>query len=509
MRTLVLILLFIAVPLAGGSLKPELESEFWKGSGADADFASEIINDRDCVSSEQYFDSCRKALLLGAKIQNIERRPEFKKLAAAPFGPDFKFGVLLDAIVAAEKSGNPEWLIGRMINAQLKAFDPYGQLTPESYSEYLLNGENTTYYGTGLETQVTGEGLFVFAIFPQSPASRAGLRVHDRILSLNGARIETLSQAHNSVARMGGGPGTKLALEIRRDGRIFPVTLEVAPVAIPEDPAAGISMDGKNFLQVRLRNFSRGTCDNLKSRLKEAGPVAGLILDLRHNRGGLVEESECVVRLFDDETRIVSREPLQIAFPRALDFEIKQLPDNSKTRKGRAPYADLPLAVLTDAKSASASEIASGALQDFGRAWIVGERTYGKGTTQLVHQLKNHPRLTVTKTVSRYIRPSGLMVHAHGVSPDFEAPYRSGLSARGRRAIREENLPSPLHLSNTQAPAPAARPEQSAIRACLGDETLFAGAEEAALSAFGFRDHPASTALAVLTCALKHNFPAN
>jgi len=504
MRTLVLILLFIAVPLAGGSLKPEQEAEFWKGSGADLAFARTIINDLDCASSELYFNSCRLALLRGAKIQNLDQHPDFVQLATLKFNAHFPFERLLAQVLGGKTGVQVEWLVGQMINRQLKLFDPYAQLSPESFSEYQLNGDNKSYYGTGIEGSANGQGLFVFQIFPGSPAEAVGLRVHDHIVSINGQKIDSLAKAHFMVPKLNGTPGEKFVMEVQRDGlSLAPVTLQVAPVLIPENPSVEFEMKGLRVLQVRLRSFTRGTCKFLEKKVAKAlsegeTPLTGLIIDLRHNRGGLVEESECLVRLFTKVEKVVSREPLRLSFPRALDFKPKHMPDNSKSPdEDPARFADLKLAVLIDAKSASASEIMAGALQDLNRAWIVGERSYGKGTTQLLHNLENFPKLSVTKTVSRYIRPSGLSVHGLGVIPNFEVPYREGATARERQAIREEDVQSTMKLAVRERWTES-RTDVVSVRTCA-EGNLSAG-EPAVYAGLGHWDHQAAFALSTLIC---------
>lgn len=507
MRTLLLLLLFIAVPLAGGSLKPEMEIEFWKNSGAGADFAKSVINDTDCSVSEQSFHACRKALLVGAQLQGLDQHPDFKKIKSMEYSAGFPFEKTVAQILTTKTVTPVEWIVGKMVNALLRVLDPYAQLSPQAYSEYLLNGENKTFYGTGIEGEASGAGLFIYRIFPNSPADAKAvdLRVHDRIVSLNGRRLDTLSAAQSAVPQLNGSPGEKLTMEIERAGqRIRKVVIQVAPVAIPENPTAEFSLDGKRYLQVRLRSFSIGTCQYLEKRVAAAQaiseePLAGLILDLRLNRGGVVAESECLVRLFLPLKNVVVREPLQLGFPPALDFHADPPPVTFKSG-ARVPFRDLPLTVLVNAKTASASEIAAGALQDFSRAWIVGERTYGKGVTQMLHLIKNFPKLTVTKTVSRYVRPSGFGVHGLGVMPNFEVSSRTDTGARGRQFMREEDAQLTFKFPQDEVWQEFRPKLVNEKNSCLHKPGVRAKAEAAVESRLGFTDHQAATALAILNC---------
>ncbi len=502
MRTLLLILLFIAVPLAGGSLKPEQESEFWKGSGANLRFARTVINDQDCDTSEIYFNSCRRALLVGARLQKVEKESEFIQLEAARFPSKFPFERTLAQLVTSQSGLSTEWLVGRMINAQLKFFDPYAQLSPRSYTEHLLNGDNKTYYGTGIEAEVNGAGLFIFQVFPASPAESAGLHGGDQIVAINGEKIDSLKKAHVNAPRLNGRPGEKIVLDILREGRRFQKTLPVTPVVIPDDLSTELNVEGKRFLQIRIRSFRRGTCEALSTRIDAAlamdgKPLAGIALDLRHNRGGMVSRSECIVRLFTKAKNVVTRQPLRFDFPTALDFE-SEIPANDENIV--TIYPTVKLVILINSRSASASEIAAGAFQDFGRAWVVGERSYGKGTTQLVHKLENFRGLNVTKTVSRYVRPSGLSVHGLGVVPNFEAAFRADAGSKERRALREEDVISEVKIAAGERWAENRVEEVSEIRKCIEKNSIKHIVEQAVFDHFGYRDHQLATALAVLSC---------
>ncbi|NJM09912.1 MAG: PDZ domain-containing protein [Bdellovibrionaceae bacterium] len=340
MRTLILILLFIAVPLAGGSLKPESESSYWRDSGIDLSLVKAVINDRDCSSGERYFESCRKALIEAAKAMKQSTRKELVVLQKATFRDKFQFERLLANLLKQKSQMPAEMVYAKMINAQLGVFDPYARLIPAAFSDLLLNGENKTYYGIGIESEATGAGLFIFKVFPNTPAAHAGLKVHDRIVSVNGRSAQKLSEAHALANRLGGKEGEFITLEIERAGaRIEPVTLQVSAVAVIENPQAEVLVDGNRYLQIRLRSFGRGTCSGLSRKIQNAlsndeAPLRGLVLDLRHNSGGLVDEGECVARLFLGQKPVVSRESLRFEFSARPGFLSWGLPDNSGKKAG-------------------------------------------------------------------------------------------------------------------------------------------------------------------------------
>ncbi len=450
MRTLVLIFLFIAVPLAAGTLKPEQESDYWQGTGIDLAFARQVINNEKCSSAEQHFHACRKAMIEGARLALLSTDARFKKLAYLKYRKNFDFESLLTAIVKAPVDVPSEMIIGKVVNAYMRAHDPYSRLMPSAFVELLLNGQSKTYFGLGLETEETGAGLKIFQVYPNTPAENAGLKIHDRIVSINGLSARNELEAHAlGQALSVGRAGEKFALEIGRHGRKFMVNLETMPLVIPETSDDIYSIDGKNIGYLRLRSFSDDACLHLQQKVEiwqnQAAKLNGLILDLRHNSGGLVNEGQCIAQLFVGNRTIVTREPLQLDFPASLHVENAKLPP-IESYPWQRTFSDLPLVILINERSASASEFVAGALQDYQRAWIVGERSYGKGTTQLIHRLPDYPKLRALRTVSHYLRPSGVSTQSVGVTPNFSVPFEKSASLRARVFLREEDMRKSMKL---------------------------------------------------------------
>jgi carboxyl-terminal processing protease len=190
-----------------------------------------------------------------------------------------------------------------------------------------------------------------------------------------------------------------------------------------------------------------------------------------------LEEGKCIAQLFVGDRSIVTREPLQLEFPQALKIENAHSLDTNGFFEQRTVFKKLPLVVLIDERSASASEIVAGALQDYKNAWIVGERSYGKGTTQLIHRLQDFPKLRVLKTVSRYLRPSGLSTQSVGVTPDFIVPFKKNANSRERRFVREENIARVVRLQTGPAWVETRPVEKSIIERCLSRQKSTAEAD--------------------------------
>jgi carboxyl-terminal processing protease len=388
------------------------------------------------------------------------------------FSRKFDFESHLAGILTAPTKLPREMVIGKVISAYMRALDPYAKLMPAEFIELLLNGQSKTYYGLGVETIESADGLIVFQVYPHSPASKAGLKIHDRIVSINGVGARDEYEAHALGQMLTGKTGDKFILDVVSRGKRSRMELEVAPLEIPDNGGEIFSAGGKNIAYYRMRSFAVDSCLNLQRRIEGwqgqlHGKLNGFILDLRHNSGGLLQEGECIAQLFAGGGSIVTREPLQLEFPEALKIERANSLDANDSFEWRTVFKNLPMVVLIDERSASASEIVAGALQDYKVAWIVGERSYGKGTTQLIHRLQDFPKLRVLKTVSRYLRPSGISTQSVGVTPDFIVPFGKNASSRERRFVREENIARRVRLESEPGWTQSRPADQNLIEKCL------------------------------------------
>jgi C-terminal peptidase prc len=482
MRTLALVLLFMAVPLAGGELKPVQEADFWQGTGLNRILALKIINNQNCTSSEFHFQACRRALIDGSYLTGLQREKRFRVLSHLKFQRQFDFESYLTSILAAETRLPKEMVIGKTISGYMRALDPYAKMMPATFVELLLNGQSKTYYGLGIETMESAAGLIVFQVYPNSPASKAGLKIHDRIVSINGITARDEFEAHALGQMLSAKAGDKFILEVESGGTRSQLQLAVAALDIPENNGEVFSESGKNIAYYRMRSFAVNSCLNLQRGIETwqnqlNGQLNGLILDLRHNSGGLLEEGKCIAQLFVGDRSIVTREPLQLEFPQALKIEKFNSVDTNDFFARRTVFKNVPLVVLIDERSASASEIVAGALQDYKAAWIVGERSYGKGTTQLIHRLEDFPQLRVLKTVSRYLRPSGVSTQSAGVTPNFIVPFRKNANLRERRFVREENVARSVRLQTEPVWRETRPADKTLIERCLSRRKSVAEAD--------------------------------
>ena len=261
--------------------------------------------------------------------------------------------------------------------------------------------------GIGVRIRLIDEGVRILSVMERTPAQRAGLLDNDVIVRIDGETAAGLSQ-REIVRRLRGPLHTKVELEVARDGAPAALRLKVARAHIVPQTVRYARMD--RVAHLRVTGFNQSTALSLRESIRRAnadiGPdLAGYILDLRGNPGGLLDQSIAVSDIFVTDGRIVSTHGRHPDSHQYFDAE----PDDMAASK--------PVVVLVNGNSASASEIVAAALQDARRAVIVGTSSYGKGTVQTVLRLPNEGELTLTW--ARFHAPSGYALNGRGVMPDI------------------------------------------------------------------------------------------
>jgi len=285
--------------------------------------------------------------------------------------------------------------------------------TPKQFEAYMRD-TNAQFTGVGIEVSEHDRGLEVRRVYDGSPAQRAGLKPGDLIVSAGGKRLAGLPSERSS-RYIRGREGTTVRLEIVRDGKRIQRDVERAVVSVPVVASRmRRTADGTKVAQVALATFSRGAHGQLRNEIDkrlEQGAEA-ILLDLRHNGGGLLDEARLVASIFIPEGEIVT-------------IKGRNKPSKTLAAAGGAIDEDIPVAVLVDGGTASASEIVAGAIQDRGRGDVVGAPTFGKGVFQEVQRLSNGGALDLT--VGQYFLPSGRNLggagvdRGGGVKPDVRA----------------------------------------------------------------------------------------
>ena len=286
------------------------------------------------------------------------------------------------------------------IDAMLASMDPYTNYYAESDMEDVKMQVLGQYGGIGSLIHQEGDSIYIAEPYKGLPADNAGLKIGDRIVAVNGESTKGKSNGDVSSA-MRGQAGTPVTLRIERNGKEMDVTITRAEIRLPNVSYSG--MLGNNIGYVRLDEFTQDAAKNVRDafrQLKRDNPgMKGFILDLRGNGGGLMGEAVDIVNIWVKSGELV------------VETKGKVASKNLKSRTRMTPEdLNMPMAVLINGNSASASEIVSGSLQDLDRAVIIGDRSYGKGLVQNILPMPYNSQMKVT--VSKYFIPSGRCIQA-------------------------------------------------------------------------------------------------
>ena len=333
-----------------------------------------------------------------------------------------------------------EVLIRGAIDGMLAALDPHSAYLDGASLERLETMIDGNYQGLGISVQMDEGAVKVVSPFKGSPADAAGIKAGDYITHIDGKLIYGL-ELDEAVKQMRGVAGSSVRLSIFRPGRDAPFDVSVTRGVIELEPVTYELKDGK-IGYISVNEFSRDVGNDVADALaalrqQAGGRIAGLVLDLRKNPGGSLDEAVALSDLFLTDGQIVSQRGRN---PRdSIYYEAESV------YRGDAA-AGMPIIVLIDSGSASASEIVAGALQDQHRALIMGERSFGKGSVQTLLPLTKDSALKLT--TARYYTPSGRSVQEGGIEPDIRVPQLSDPDAakRAQYSLRESDLRG--HLVN-------------------------------------------------------------
>jgi len=301
-------------------------------------------------------------------------------------------------------------LIQKAIQGMVQSLDPHSSLLPPEAFEDLQIDTKGKFTGIGIH--ITMKDGFVTVISPieDTPAYKAGIIAQDRIIKVDGKPVKDLREAVNM---MRGPKGTRVSVTIARQGEKEPIDFELVRDVIPIVSVKEVDLK-PGYGYIRLSQFSGSTTKELEEALQKMEsakvPMKGLILDLRNNGGGLLNQAIKVSDLFLEEGKILSIQGRN----KKNTKEYMATPD-PVSRK-------YPIVVLINGGSASASEIVAGALQDQKRALILGTTSFGKGSVQTVETLRDGSGLKLT--IARYYTPSGRSIQAKGIEPDIVLKHK-------------------------------------------------------------------------------------
>jgi carboxyl-terminal processing protease len=321
-------------------------------------------------------------------------------------------------------------LVESAINGMLTSLDPHSNyLNTKNFNDMKVQTRGE-FGGLGIEVSMENGLVKVVSPIDDTPAARAGLKPGDLITHLDGDPVQGMSLPE-AVEKMRGLINTEIKLTIRREGKEpFDVKLTRATIKIQ---SVRSHLEGDNIGYIRITSFNEQTdvgLNNVMKNLKQqaGNKLLGVILDLRNNPGGLLDQAVAVSDAFIDKGEIVSTRGR-----RAEDAQ------RYNARPGDIA-AGLPIAVLINGGSASASEIVAGALQDHHRAILLGTKSFGKGSVQTIIPLPGHGAMRLT--TARYYTPSGRSIQAKGIDPDIvvEAAKIEKPTEKGEKPVKSSDL---------------------------------------------------------------------
>lgn len=316
-------------------------------------------------------------------------------------------------------------IIKKAIEGLLSNLDAHSSYLDEKHLKDLKIQTEGEFGGLGITVGQKDGALTVIAPMEGTPADKAGIKAGDIILKIN--QQSTLNMTiDEAVNIMRGKPGTGIDLTVVREGSNKPLTISIVRDIIKIESVYTKLVENENILYVRIVNFDKNIVGDVQEALNKNKNVKGVIMDLRNNPGGLLNQAVGLVDLFVDDGIIVS----QKGRVESENAEYKASKSETISRK--------PLVVLVNGGSASASEIVSGSLQDHKRAIIVGEKTFGKGSVQAILPVVDNEAIRLT--IARYYLPSGRTIQAEGVTPDVVVYPGEVPNKTTEQTLKEQDL---------------------------------------------------------------------
>ncbi len=317
----------------------------------------------------------------------------------------------------------PEEMTYQALRGIVSSLDPHTMIMPRKAFDQFTSDTQGKFGGVGVIVSTEKGKLIVVSPIDDSPAAKAGIKAGDEIVAIDDVQIDKMKMNDTSDL-MRGKPNTKVKLQIRRKDAPTPLNFTLVREIIKVKSVRSEDLT-HDIVYARIASFQDATADELKAIVeKRAKTAKGMILDLRDNPGGLLDQAVKVVDLFIESGVIVS----------TVGRTDKDVEREYAHKKGT--YADLPLVVLINGGSASASEIVAGALQDHERALLMGTTSFGKGSVQTLVSLPDQSGLKIT--VARYFTPKDRSIQAKGITPDVIVPLQQN-DQKGETGYRKES----------------------------------------------------------------------
>lgn len=372
--------------------------------------------------------------------------PELDEVNAATTEDDIKAGLRVFSKVYevvennfAEKVTADRAIYQGAIPGMLRTLDPHSNFFDPSLYAQMREDQRGRYFGVGMTIGPRNGRIIVIAPFPASPAYKAGIRPGDIIAEVNDKKTDSMSTA--DVAALLKGPrGTQAQIQIQREGVDKPLILNITRDEIPRKSVKDSFWIKPGIMYLDVESFNENTSSEVNENFKRLGEknVKGLILDLRNNPGGLLNEGVAVAGRFLQKGQLV------------VSHRGRANPERTYVER-RGGNFDYPIVVVVNKSSASAAEIVSGALQDHDRAWVIGEDTFGKGLVQTVYPLSENTGLALT--TAKYYTPSGRLIQRdYSNISFFDYYYRKDTELKNPKDVKMTDSGRAVYGGNGIAP---------------------------------------------------------
>ena len=402
---------------------------YWSDTGLDIPDVEAVVSNSKCEDSLVYFRACLNAVAQNAYSVNLRLGEDGQLVGSTANGDNTEelseqqlilryrnlktgidFSNQVKILFAHTDPNKRSMLAAQMINSFMSVYvDPHTYILPSGFYNQVGSKIERSPYFVGLSYEKQNGNVVIQRIAKNSDADLAGLKSQDKVISINSEPVRDMSYAHISQI-LRNETATSFVFEIERSGKLENIRIDRSYRLLSHVQFNTLDENKKMGL-ITLSKFSKGVCEEMAKVIKQNTTLEGIVLDLRDNPGGQLDEAACVAGLFLGKNKKAYY--VEYFDPRKPNEVV--LTSDEQIYKG-------PLAVLVNSRSASASESLTGALQDYKRAVVVGRRTFGKGTFQEPEEWVLNPQVSLFKTQGRYLLPSRNGTQSVGIKPDVELP---------------------------------------------------------------------------------------